>query len=135
MLHPDDRETVMAESGALNASGDAFDPRSIERHHQGRPGHIVVHDHARRRRSAGENSWQGVLIDITERKMTEEALSRTRHAILQAAGFAAGVPERTVVDGLHRREPLERAGKPPPRAGPHARLPERSGADGGRDPE
>ncbi len=87
MLHPDDRETVMAESGRTNASGDAFD---LEYRIIAKDGRTVwVHDHASLVDDRhGGNSWQGVLIDITERKMTEEALSR-RDRILEAAGFAA----------------------------------------------
>jgi len=87
MLHPDDREAVMAESGRTNASGDAFDLEYRIITKDGRT--VWVHDHASLVDDRdGGRSWQGVLIDITERKMTEEALSR-RDRILEAAGFAA----------------------------------------------
>ncbi len=109
MLHPDDREAVMAESGRTNASGDAFDLEYRIITKDGRS--VWVHDHASLVDDRhGGNSWQGVLIDITERKMTEEALSR-RDRILGAAGFAAerflNAPSWTDCIG----EVLERAGE------------------------
>ncbi|MGZ6546055.1 MAG: PAS domain-containing protein, partial [Actinomycetota bacterium] len=109
MLHPDDREAVMAESGRTNASGDAFD---LEYRIITKDGQTVwVHDHASLVDDRhGGKSWQGVLIDITERKMTEEALSR-RDRILEAAGFAAerflNAPSWTDCIG----EVLQRAGE------------------------
>ena len=72
-----------------------------------------------------EPSWQGVLTDITERQLAEEALTR-RDRILEAAGFAAErFLERTVVDRLHRRGArTSRRGR---RRQPRLRVPERTG--------
>jgi PAS domain S-box-containing protein len=87
MLHPDDREVVLAESERTNASGDPFDFEYRLITKDGRT--IWVHDHASLVEDQdGRPSWQGVLIDITERKLAEEALSR-RDKILEASGFAA----------------------------------------------
>ncbi len=87
ILHPDDREAVLAESNRTNASGDPFDLEYRIITKDGRT--TWVHDHASLVDDQyGRPSWQGVLIDITERKMAEEALSR-RDKILQASGFAA----------------------------------------------
>ncbi|MGZ5300240.1 MAG: PAS domain-containing protein [Actinomycetota bacterium] len=87
MLHPDDREDVLAESGRTNASGAPFD---LEYRIITKDGHTIwLHDHASLvEDQSGRLSWQGVLIDITERKLAEEALSR-RDKILEASGFAA----------------------------------------------
>jgi PAS domain S-box-containing protein len=87
MLHPDDRDAVLAESDRTNVSGDPFDLdyRMITK--DGRT--IWVHDHASLVDDPdGRLSWQGVLFDITERKLAEEALSR-RDKILEASAFAA----------------------------------------------
>ena len=86
MLHPDDRDFVLAESGRTNASGDPFDLEYRLITKDGRT--IWVHDHASLVDQDGRLSWQGVLIDITERKLAEDALSR-RDKILEASGFAA----------------------------------------------
>ncbi len=87
MLHPDDRDVVLAESDRTNASGDPFDFEYRIITKDGRT--TWVHDHASLVEDRdGRQSWQGVLIDITERKQAEEALSR-RDKILEAAGFAA----------------------------------------------
>ena len=87
ILHADDRDVVLAESARTNASGDPFD---LEYRIITKDGSTIwVHDHASL--VEGEDgllSWQGVLIDITERKLAEEALSR-RDKILEASGFAA----------------------------------------------
>jgi PAS domain S-box-containing protein len=87
MLHPDDRDTVLAESRRTNRSGDPFD---LEYRLITKDGRMIwVHDHASLvDDQGGPPSWQGVLTDITERKLAEEALSR-RDRILEASGFAA----------------------------------------------
>ena len=87
MIHPDDRERVVAESNRTNETGEAYD---IEHRIVRKDGRVVwVHDHAFLVRSAdGDDVWQGVLTDITDRKLTEDALT-TRDRILEAAGYAA----------------------------------------------
>jgi PAS domain S-box-containing protein len=87
MLSPDDRERVLAESQHTNATGEPFD---VEYRITHADGHTVwLHDYA----TLGEGPdgapiWQGVLSDVTDRKLAEEALAR-RDRILEAAGFAA----------------------------------------------
>jgi PAS domain S-box-containing protein len=87
MLHPDDRERVIAESDRTNATGDPFD---VEYRLRAKDGRIVwVHDLAYQVEDQdGSPCWQGVLTDITQRKLTEATLSR-RDKILEAMGHAA----------------------------------------------
>jgi len=87
MLHPDDRAAVVAESDRTNETGEPFD---LEYRLVTKDGRTVwVHDHASLVDDlTGRPSWQGVLTDITERKVAEQALSR-RDLILEASSFAA----------------------------------------------
>lgn len=87
MIHPDDHERVVAESNRTNETGEAYD---IEHRIVRKDGRVVwVHDHAFLVRSADDDDvWQGVLTDITDRKLAEDALT-TRDRILEAAGYAA----------------------------------------------
>ena len=86
-LHPDDREWVLAESRRTNETGDPF---IAEYRFIGGEGRVVwVRDEAVLiSGTGGESHWQGILTDVTERKLAEETLSR-RDAVLQAVGFAA----------------------------------------------
>lgn len=87
IVHPDDRERMIAESDRTSETSEDYD---IDHRIVRRDGRVIwVHDHATLVRSAnGEYGWQGVLTDITDRKRTEEALS-SRDRILEAAGYAA----------------------------------------------
>ncbi len=87
MIHPDDRERVMAESNRTNETGEDYE---IEHRIIRKDGQVAwVHDHAFLVRSSDdEDAWQGVLTDITDRKRAEEALY-SRDRILEAAGLAA----------------------------------------------
>ncbi len=87
ILHPDDRERVLAESERTNATGEPFD---MEYRIVRADGAVVwLHDHAfLAEGSDGAATWQGVLTDVTERRRAEDALAR-RDAILEAAGYAA----------------------------------------------
>lgn len=87
IVHPDDQERVMAESNRTNETEEDYD---IDHRIVRKDGRIIwVHDHAIFVRSPDhEETWQGVLTDITDRKHAEEAL-RTRDSILEAAGYAA----------------------------------------------
>lgn len=87
MLHPDDRDRVMAESDRTNATGDPFDVEYRLKVKDGRT--VWVHDLAYQVEDQdGHPCWQGVLTDITQRKLTEATLSR-RDKILEAMGHAA----------------------------------------------
>lgn len=87
MLHEEDRDRVLAESRRTNATGDPFD---IEYRVETKDRRTVwLHDLAYIVEGQdGSPCWQGVLTDITERKLAEEAISR-RDEILQAVGHAA----------------------------------------------
>ena len=86
MLHPDDRDRVLEESARTNRTGEAFD---IEYRIVTADGRTVwLHDHAVLVDTGGEQVWQGVLTDVTDRRGAEDALAR-RDAVLQAAAFAA----------------------------------------------
>jgi PAS domain S-box-containing protein len=87
MLHPEDRDRVLEESVRTNTTGDPFD---IEYRIVRADGAVVwVHDHAFLVHGPdGVLAWQGVLTDITERRLVQEALGR-RERILEAAGYAA----------------------------------------------
>ncbi|MEX2274480.1 MAG: PAS domain-containing protein [Actinomycetota bacterium] len=88
LLHPDDREQVIAESDRTNRTGDPFRLEYRMRH---RDGHWVwVRDEASL--VGGEDGepqrWQGILLDITDQRRAEDNLRR-RDAILGAVGSAA----------------------------------------------
>ncbi len=87
ILHPDDRASVLAESDRTNATGEPFDVEYRLITKDGRT--VWVHDLAYLVDGVdGRPCWQGVLTDITERKLALEALSR-RDLILEAVGHAA----------------------------------------------
>jgi PAS domain S-box-containing protein len=84
-LHPEDRYRVMEESRRTNETGNPF---SMEYRMLHRDGHVVwLRDEARLLR--GENGrplyWQGLLIDITERIETEQAIRRAYEREREAA--------------------------------------------------
>jgi len=87
-LHPDDRDWVLAESRRTNETGEPF---VAEYRFLARDGRVVwVRDEAILQRATDGTPlrWQGILMDITERKLAEATLSR-RDAVLEAVGFAA----------------------------------------------
>jgi PAS domain S-box-containing protein len=102
MLHPDDRDRVLAESEATNDSGEPFD---TEYRIVAADGRIAwLHDHAVQVRDAsGAARWHGVLQDVTDRHAAAEAIAR-RDAILEATGFAA---ERFLRGGSWRSDLVE----------------------------
>ena len=73
MLHPEDRERVLAESARTNGTGDPFD---IEYRIVAVDGRTVwLHDHAFLASGPnGRGVWQGVLTDITDHKEAEQQL-------------------------------------------------------------
>jgi len=85
-LHPDDRDRVVAESRRTNETGDPF---VAEYRFIAKDGRVVwVRDEAVLIEGERGPLWQGILMDVTERKLAEETLSR-RDAVLRAVGFAA----------------------------------------------
>jgi PAS domain S-box-containing protein len=87
MLHPDDRERVLAESAVTNETGQPFD---TEYRIVAADGRVVwVHDHAVLVHDEhGIPRWHGVLQDVTGQHLASDAIAR-RDAILEATGFAA----------------------------------------------
>jgi len=88
ITHPDDRLRVLAENERTNLSRQPF---NVEYRIIARDGHVVwVHDMATL--ICDEDGrplyWQGILLDISKQKKTQEALLR-REAILEAVGFTA----------------------------------------------
>ena len=87
-LHPEDRDWVVAESDRTNETGDPFicEYRLIAK--DGRVVWVRDEAHLVEGDGGGPKIWQGVLLDITERKTAEENFRR-REAILPAVGYAA----------------------------------------------
>jgi PAS domain S-box-containing protein len=85
ILHPDDRERVLAEDRRVELTGD---PWHMEYRSIARDGRVVwLRDHAVlvRGEPGGPSYWHGFVIDITEQKLAEqamrEALERERQAL------------------------------------------------------
>jgi PAS domain S-box-containing protein len=75
-LHPDDRERVLAEDARCERTGD---PWRMEYRQVAKDGRVVwVRDHAVLVRGEhGEPSfWHGIMIDITEQKLAEQAMAQ-----------------------------------------------------------
>ena len=95
-IHPDDREAVMAESERTDQAGEPF---SMEYRLIGRDGRVVwVRDDAvvmERGRPGRRSVWQGVLLDLTERKETEERLLEAEN---RYRSLVETIPAVTYVD-------------------------------------
>ena len=101
VLHPEDRERVLAEDARCEQTGD---PWRMEYRQIAKDGRVVwVRDHAVLVRGEhGEPSfWHGIMIDITEQKLAEQAMQRALAAEHQAL-------EREHEALLREREALER---------------------------
>lgn len=76
ILHPEDRERVMRENERTNETGEPF---KIEYRMIGKDGRtvwvrdeaVLIHD-----KSGNPSLWQGVFVDITEKKSAEEKLQK-----------------------------------------------------------
>jgi PAS domain S-box-containing protein len=76
VLHPDDRERVLAGDARSNETGEDF---VMEYRMIAQDGHVVwVHDEATvvRDHDGRPRAWQGFLLDITERKEAEDRLEQ-----------------------------------------------------------
>ena len=93
IVHPDDRERVLAADAASNSGdGDHF---SMEFRMIRKDGRIVwVQDEATLVRIPGKAPyWQGFMLDVTERKLTEEQLARALNVEREAAQRLRSVDE------------------------------------------
>ena len=78
VIHPDDREAVMAESARTNTTGEPYRQEYRMIAHDGEviwfdDESVIVHD------AHGDSLyWQGVMMDVTERKRTEEELRQAQ---------------------------------------------------------
>ena len=85
LIHPNDRERALAENARTNITGEPF---RMEYRLVARDGRIVwirdeavaLHDSTGR-----PQFWQGVMLDITERKQAEEALHMTQYSLDHAS--------------------------------------------------
>jgi PAS domain S-box-containing protein len=85
LLHPEDRDRVLEESLRTNVTGQPFSSEYRLFH---RDGHVVwVRDEAMmvRDETGRPIYWQGILVDITERMKTEQAVRRAYDRERQAA--------------------------------------------------
>lgn len=95
ILHPDDRARALAENARHNETGEPFQLEYRMFHRDGRI--VWVHDQARVTRDArGKTKYsQGVMLDITGRKATDEQVAfRTYHDEL------TGLPSREMFEEL-----------------------------------
>jgi PAS domain S-box-containing protein len=100
-LHPDDRERVLAEDARCEQTGD---PWRMEYRQIAKDGRVVwVRDHAVlvRGEHREPSFWHGIMIDITEQKLAEEAMAQALAAEQQAL-------EREHEALLREHEALER---------------------------
>ena len=93
IIHPDDRERVLAADAASNSAGD--DHFSMEFRMIRKDGRIVwVQDEATLVRIPGKVPyWQGFMLDVTERKLAEEQLARALDVEREAAQRLRSVDE------------------------------------------
>jgi PAS domain S-box-containing protein len=84
-IHPEDRERVLAETTRANETGEAL---SLEYRCLARDGREVwVHDEVTlvRDENGAPRYWQGFMIDITDRKRSEEDLRAAKEAAEEAS--------------------------------------------------
>jgi PAS domain S-box-containing protein len=85
LIHPDDREWVMARAREANETGEPF---FAEYRFITRDGRVVwVHDEATLvlNEDGSRQCWQGLMVDITDRKLAEEELRRAKEAAEEAS--------------------------------------------------
>jgi PAS domain S-box-containing protein len=85
LIHPDDQEWVMREVREANASGESF---YAEYRFVTPDGRVVwVHDEATLvlNEDGSRQCWQGLMVDITDRKLAEEELRHAKEAAEEAS--------------------------------------------------
>jgi PAS domain S-box-containing protein len=122
VIHPEDRDRVMAEEDALSAPGDEV---SIDYRMVASDGRIVhVHDEATMiANERGELRLQGVMVDVTERREAEAALAESEERYRRIVETSQDLVYQldaeyrfTFVNGavrdMHGYEPEEMIGRP-----------------------
>jgi PAS domain S-box-containing protein len=97
MLHPDDRERVLAEDLAGNETGEAFD---MQYRMIAKDGHEVwIHDQATlvRDQDGRPAFWQGFMLDITQQKRAE---MRVREGEIKYRSLVENIPALTYVEAV-----------------------------------
>jgi diguanylate cyclase (GGDEF)-like protein/PAS domain S-box-containing protein len=104
-IHPDDRERVLAESDRTNQTGEPFTMEYRLLHRDGRT--VWVRDEAMLVRDELGNPriWQGMLLDISDRKRAEEDM-----AFLAYHDKLTGLPNRVMFEEMLELA-LTRAGR------------------------
>jgi|GEM_PF-273805 len=87
-IHPEDRERVALEDIRTNETQEPFRIEYRMRHHDGHYVWIKEDSSIIRDQDGNPLFWQGILLDITGQKRTEEALQH-RDAILKTVGYSA----------------------------------------------
>jgi PAS domain S-box-containing protein len=85
LVHPDDRERILAETARANETGESL---SLEYRCLARDGREVwVHDEVSlvRDENGAPQYWQGFMVDITDRKRSEEDLRAAKEAAEEAS--------------------------------------------------
>lgn len=102
MVHPEDRERVVAEDDRTDETGEPF---SMEYRLVARDGRVVwVRDEATllRDEEGKPGYWHGVMVDITERKLVEESLAETEQRYRSLVEKAPAVVYLDAVDETNR---------------------------------
>jgi PAS domain S-box-containing protein len=80
LIHPEDRERVLAEANRARATGEPFDAQYRLIARDGCDERVVwVHDKAIQVEAGDSLVWQGIMLDITERQRATEELRRSEH--------------------------------------------------------
>ena len=84
LLHPEDRERVLAETDRTDATGEPFEMEYRLVHRDGRAVWVSEQTVLMGREEDGTTFWRGVYVDITERREAEERLreAETRYRTL-----------------------------------------------------
>jgi two-component system, sensor histidine kinase and response regulator len=106
MVHPEDREWMMSEAGQTGEPGEVFATEYRVLHRDGRTV-WVRNESVMLEEPDGSRYWQGFMVDITERKMAEQALrqeeERYRRLIETVQeGLAYIAPEGGIVTFCNR---------------------------------
>ena len=98
LIHPHDRDRVLAESERTDVTGEPFDVEYRMIAKEGRT--VWVHDHARvisHDEDGTPRLWLGIFIDVTDRKVAEQ----TREVLLKSLVAAQEEERRRIAVDIH----------------------------------